>query len=212
MLNVDIKKHLADFSLEIKFSIGNGTLVLLGHSGCGKTTTLRCIAGLTIPDEGSIVHNEQVLFSSSDGIAVAPCKRGVGYMFQDYALFPHMTVKKNIWYGVKKKDAKAQEMYERLLELLKIKPLVQRGIAGLSGGEKQRVALARALMAEPSILLLDEPLSALDRQSRLEMQQELKDLQRHWRIPFIMVTHDEEEAKFLGDELIFLEKGKQLSQ
>lgn len=209
MLHVDIKKKLADFTLELQYSLDNDILVLFGPSGCGKTTTLRCIAGLTQPDEGEIRHGERVLFSSAKKVFMPPRARNVGYMFQDFALFPHMNVKKNIWYGVKQADAKAQALYERLVELLKIGHLADRFIGRLSGGEKQRVALARALMAEPDILLLDEPLSSLDRATRLELQAELKRMHELWRIPFVLVTHDLQEAEALSNRILFIENGRQ---
>lgn len=212
MLEVAIEKKLAHFTLQLDFSVENNIMVLFGPSGCGKTTTLRCIAGLANPDEGTIVHNRKVLFSSETRTVVPPRLRNVGYMFQELALFPHMNVRKNIWYGVKQQESQAYELYERLLSLLKIEHLADRFIAQLSGGEKQRVALARALMAEPDILLLDEPLSALDRTTRLELQAELKKLQEIWNIPFILVTHDQDEAKALGDEFLFIEMGRQVVQ
>lgn len=196
--------------LDIEFSLKNDVLVLFGHSGCGKTTTLRCLAGLLKPDEGSIIHDGQVLFSSQDKVFLPPQVRKVGYMFQEYALFPHMDVRKNIWYGVKKADDKAQNLYARLIELLKIEHLTARFISQLSGGEKQRVALARALMAEPGILLLDEPMSALDRTTRLELQSELKRMHELWNIPFVLVTHDLDEAETLSDQIIFMEHGRQV--
>lgn len=211
MLAVDIAKKLADFTLTIQFSVDNDILVLFGHSGCGKTTTLRCIAGLADPDSGTISHDGRVLFSSAPRRSVPPSRRNVGYMFQDYALFPHLNVKHNIWYGVKQKGARATELYEKLLATLKIEHLPSRAISQLSGGEKQRVALARALMAEPAILLLDEPLSSLDSQTRLELRGELKKLQRLWQIPFVLVTHDLAEAQAIGDRLLFLEMGRQVS-
>lgn len=209
MLQVTMKKKLSDFTLDIQFAVENNILVLFGPSGAGKTTILRAIAGLVKPDEGTIIHNERILFSSAPKIFMPPQLRRVGYMFQEFALFPHLDVKSNIWYGVKKNTSKSQELYERLLGLLRIEHLTTRFIDKLSGGEKQRVALARALMAEPAILLLDEPLSALDIDTRLELQSELKSIQGIWNIPFILVTHDLSEAKALGDQFLFLEKGRQ---
>lgn len=209
MLQVTVKKKLADFTLDIQFSVANKILVLLGPSGAGKTTILRAIAGLLRPDEGTIAHGERILFSSAAKTFVPPQLRRVSYMFQEFALFPHMDVKTNIWYGVKKNNKAANELYERLIELLHIEHLTTRYIANLSGGEKQRVALARALMAEPEILLLDEPLSALDSDTRLELQEELKRIQGLWNIPFVLVTHDRAEAKALGDKFLFMEKGRQ---
>ena len=180
MLSVNITKQLPDFSLKIQFHIERDILVLFGPSGCGKTTTLRSIAGLLRPDDGKIVYDGQVFFDSDTGVFVPPCDRHVGYMFQEYALFPHMNVRKNVWYGVRHHHHEANAMYENLMNLLKIEHLEKRNIAQLSGGEKQRVALARALMAQPRILLLDEPLSALDKATRLELQQELKNMQELW--------------------------------
>ena len=209
MLSVNITKKLNDFTLEVKFSLENDILVLFGPSGCGKTTTLRCLAGLLKPDTGYITHNGVVLFSADAEVFVPPRQRRVGYMFQDYALFPHLNVRKNIFYGVKQQGGKAEELYGRLMSLLKIGHLAGRYVDQLSGGEKQRVALARALMAEPTILLLDEPSSSLDQVTRQELQTELKELQKLWRIPFVIVTHDPEEARSLGDRFLFLDCGRQ---
>lgn len=208
MLEVDIQKHFSDFTLQVNFKISEQILVLFGPSGCGKTTTLRCIAGLLKPNAGKIVFNDQVFYDSHANIFLAPQARRVGYMFQDYALFPHMNVKRNIWYGAKKNNDTANVLYEKLLGLLKIDHLAKRRIQELSGGERQRVALARALMAEPNMLLLDEPLSALDQKTRRELQIELKNFQRLWRIPFILVTHDSTEAKTMGDEFFLIKEGR----
>lgn len=212
MLAVDIKKNLSDFTLNISFTVPNKTLVLFGPSGCGKTTILRCIAGLLKPDEGSIVSNGTTFYSSKTATHLPPRTRNISYMFQDFALFPHINVKHNIWYGVKTHNQQANDLYEKLITLLKIEHLPHRRINQLSGGEKQRVAMARALMAEPQILLLDEPLSALDTQSRYELQDELKKLQEIWNIPFILVTHSPEEAQALGSEILFLHRGQQVSE
>lgn len=211
MLSVDITKQLPDFTLQIQFTIQQDILVLFGPSGCGKTTTLRCIAGLLKPDAGHIEHEGRTLFDSASHTFIPPRDRQVGYMFQDFALFPHMSVRRNIWYGAKKRGPETVQMYEKLVNLLKIEYLVNRHIGQLSGGEKQRVALARALMAEPKILLLDEPLSSLDHSTRLELQAELKQMQQLWGIPFILVTHNPEEANTMGSRLLFIEKGKQVA-
>lgn len=210
MLAVDICKQMPDFTLQVQFKVEKNILVLFGPSGAGKTTILRCIAGLAKPDEGSIVCGDQVLYSGAGKVFTPPCSRSVGYMFQEYALFPHMNVRKNIMYGVKKADQQTSERYRNLLEMLRISHLPERPIAQLSGGEKQRVALARAIMAKPRVLLLDEPLSALDNHIRQEMRAELKALQKHWEIPFVMVTHDLEEAKQVGAEVFYIDKGRRL--
>lgn len=212
MLSVDISYKLPDFSLNLQFNVERDILVLFGPSGCGKTTTLRSIAGLVRPDAGRIVFNGKVFFDAAAGIFAPPCERQIGYMFQDFALFPHMNVRKNIWYGVKQHGQAAQAMYEKLLGLLKIEHLGQRFVGQLSGGEKQRVALARALMAQPKLLLLDEPLSSLDKETRLELQEELMEMQNLWKIPFVLVTHDPEEAETMGGQVLFLEKGRQVER
>ena len=210
MLSVDIIKNLPDFSLSIRFSIERDILVLFGPSGCGKTTTLRSIAGLLQPDGGRIVNDGEVFFDSTNKIFIPPRQRRIGYMFQDFALFPHMNVYRNIWYGVRDHDQEARQMYEKLTNLLKIGHLAERSPGQLSGGEKQRVALARALMAQPKILLLDEPLSSLDTETRREVRNELREMQRIWNIPFILVTHDPDEARFLGDQVLYMQKGRQV--
>ncbi|MBP2651371.1 MAG: potA 1 [Firmicutes bacterium] len=211
MLTVDITKQLPDFALQIKFAINDAVLVLFGPSGCGKTTLLRCLAGLLKPDAGKIIHDQQTFFNSSTGIFIPPRQRQISYMFQDYALFPHLNVQENIWYGAKRQNPEAPHTYEQLLSLLNIEHLPKRYIYKLSGGEKQRVALARALMAEPKILLLDEPLSALDTVTRINLHSELKKIQKLWQIPFILVTHDLKEAKSMGDQVLFLDQGQQVT-
>ena len=210
MLSVDITKNLPDFSLSIRFSIERDILVLFGPSGCGKTTTLRSIAGLLQPDGGRIVNDGEVFFDAAGKIFIPPRQRRIGYMFQDFALFPHMSVYRNIWYGVRDHDRESRHMYEKLTSLLKIGHLAERSPGQLSGGEKQRVALARALMAQPKILLLDEPLSSLDTETRREVRNELREMQRIWDIPFILVTHDPDEARFLGDQVLYMQKGRQV--
>ncbi|MFA6075148.1 MAG: ATP-binding cassette domain-containing protein [Negativicutes bacterium] len=210
MLSVDIAKKLPDFNLKITFSVDNNVLVLFGPSGCGKTTILRCIAGLLKPDTGSIVYNGQTFYDSAKNEFMLPRFRHIGYMFQDYALFPHMNVRNNIWYGIKQRTARVSEIYQKLTATLKVEHLEKRRVYELSGGEKQRVALARALIVEPKILLLDEPLSSLDNETRFELQSELLDIHKLWKIPFVVVTHDRDEAKTLGDQILFIDKGRQV--
>jgi len=207
MLEVQIKKRLPHFLLDVEWKMNDEIVVLFGPSGSGKTTILNCIAGLEDPDEGFIGLNQQAFFHRKhESLSVQ--KRNIGYLFQDYALFPHMTVEKNITYGVKRKDKKASELIDSLFYVLGIRHLMKKYPRQISGGEKQRVALARALAMEPSMLLLDEPLSALDEETRIECQDELLRLHQIWRIPFIIVTHDRNEAGKLGDRILFLEKGK----
>lgn len=205
MLDVRMIKKLAHFEVDVQFQMDKEIVVFVGPSGSGKTTVLNAIAGLVKPDFGLISLNQKIFFR--DGMTMLPPrKRNVGYLIQDYALFPHMTVAKNIAYGVHKKESK--DMVEKLTSLLKISHLLSKYPHQISGGEKQRVALARALATEPSILLLDEPLSALDRETRIDCQDELLRLHDLWKIPFLIVTHDREEARKLGDRIIFMESGQ----
>ncbi len=177
----------------------------LGPSGCGKTTTLRIIAGLEVPDEG------RVLFDDIDVTDWPPHKRGVGMVFQNYALWPHMSVFDNIAYGLKIRKIPQPEIKNRVkevLELVRLEGLENRYPHQLSGGQQQRVALARALVVEPKLLLLDEPLSNLDAKLRIEMREELKELQRRLGITTIYVTHDQEEAMVLSDRIAIMNNGR----
>lgn len=211
MLEVNITKRLSHYDLDIEFSMEDEILVLFGPSGSGKTTILNLIAGLSQPDVGRVKLGDKYFFK--DGSSSMPVQdRNVGMLFQDYALFPHMTARKNIWYGMKHKKGDHSLILERLMEVLGIQRLLEKYPHEISGGEKQRVALARALATEPSILLLDEPLSALDKQSRIDCQDELLRLHKMWKIPFIIVTHDMEEAEKLGDHILFLDQGKIVGQ
>ena len=188
-----------------------GFITLLGPSGCGKTTTLRMIAGLETPTSGKITIGGKVVFDSEKGINISPDKRNVGFLFQNYALWPHMTVYKNIAFGLenmkwKKEDIKAR--VTELLAMLKIDELGDRYPSELSGGQQQRVAIARALVNRPQVLLLDEPLGALDLRLRKDMQNELKNIQQRMGITFIYVTHDQEEALTMSDTIVVMNKGK----
>lgn len=177
---------------------------LLGPSGCGKTTILRIIAGLEIPDGG------QVIFDSRDVTWTPPYERGTGMVFQNYALWPHMKVFENVAYGLRVRKTKSDDLKRRVksvLELVQLEGLEDRFPTQLSGGQQQRVALARALVIEPSVLLLDEPLSNLDARLRIEMREELKKIQKKLGITTIYVTHDQEEALVLSDRLAIVNKG-----
>ena len=183
-----------------------GELVsLLGPSGCGKTTTLRLIAGFEFPDQGA------VMIDGKDVSALAPNKRGLGMVFQNYSLFPHLTVGENIGFGlrmsgVKKSDIQAS--VRRMLDLIRLPSIADRRISQLSGGQQQRVALARAIVNDPSVLLLDEPLGALDKNLREGMQFEIRRLQRDLGITSVMVTHDQEEAMTMSDRIVVMDQGK----
>lgn len=211
MLEASLTKILWHFTLDVQLKADNQILILLGPSGSGKTTILHLLAGLFKPDEGFIKINERILYSSGEKINNPPQSRNVGYLFQNYALFPHMTVRQNVIYGLKSKgcrqDGSALDPLE-LLDSFGVGHLIDRYPSQLSGGEKQRVALARALVVQPNLLLLDEPFSALDRNTRISLRQELKKLQQQWQIPFVLVTHDEEDAHFMGDVIVTLENGQ----
>lgn len=185
-------------------------VTLLGPSGCGKTTTLRMIAGLETPTSGEILIDGKVVYSSNKGINVPPNKRNVGFLFQNYALWPHMTVYKNIAFGLEnlkwKKD-KIKARVEELLKMLKIEEFAKRYPSELSGGQQQRVAIARTLAPNPQVLFMDEPLSNLDAKLRLEMRTELKRLHMETNSTFVYVTHDQLEAMTLATEVCLMEKG-----
>ena len=178
---------------------------LLGPSGCGKTTTLRMIAGFEVPDEGRILLKDQ------DATSVSPNRRPVNMVFQQYALFPHMSIYDNVAFGLKVKRVPRSEHKERIDDILRVVALQgmeRRRPRQLSGGQQQRVALARALAVEPRILLLDEPFGALDKNLRLDMQIEVKRLQRQFGITAILVTHDQEEAMSLADRIAVMNRGR----
>ncbi len=180
-------------------------ITLLGSSGCGKTTTLRIIAGLESPDEG------RVLLEGRDMTDAEPNKRDVNTVFQSYALFPHMTVEQNVGYALKLRKRPKTEIKEevkRMLELVQLSGFEKRRPGELSGGQKQRVAIARSLINRPKLLLLDEPLGALDLQLRRQMQQELKRLQKKLGITFIYITHDQEEALNMSDRIAVMREGR----
>ena len=191
---------------ELDLSIGNGEFVtLLGASGCGKTTTLRIIAGFLEPDEGEVYFDSQLING------VPPHKRKVNTIFQRYALFPHYNVFDNIAYGLKVRHLPKAEIKERVNEMLKLVNLEgfgHRRVSKLSGGQQQRVAIARALINHPQVLLLDEPLAALDLKLRKDMQKELKNIQKALGITFIFVTHDQEEALSMSDTVVVMDGGK----
>lgn len=210
MILVDIEKTLygskGTFKLEVSFEIHEKEfLALFGNSGVGKTTILRIIAGLEKPDRGIVKIGDSIYFDSYKNINLPPQKRKVGFVFQNYALFPNMTVYENIAYVMDKEDK--GKIYS-LLEMFEIDGLKDRYPITLSGGQKQRVAFARALARQPEILLLDEPLSALDYNLRLNLQNELKNIHENYGLTTLLVSHDKAEIFKLADRVIFIENGK----
>jgi molybdate transport system ATP-binding protein len=187
---------------------GASVTVLFGPSGCGKTTVLRCLAGLEQPEEGAIQFGAETWFDARQNISLAPQQRGIGFVFQDYALFPHLTVAGNVGYGLTGLTAADREQRIReLLERFSLTAVAHQRPRQLSGGQQQRVALARALGCRPRLLLLDEPLSALDAALREELRGELRRLLAACAIPVLLVTHDRAEALALGDELVVMSGG-----
>src|SRR5215208_3477440 len=205
---VDLVKRFADVTAVagINLSMPSGEFFsLLGPSGCGKTTTLRLIAGFERPDEG------QILLDGVDMVQTPPHKRNVNTVFQNYALFPHLSVAENVAFGLRYQDVSKQEAKQKVadaLELVRLQGLERRRPSQLSGGQQQRVALARALILNPAVLLLDEPLGALDAKLRKALQIELKALQEQVGITFVYVTHDQEEALTMADRLAVMNEGR----
>lgn len=214
MLSAYIQKafcsdHRITFTLDCSFRIPQGISVLFGPSGSGKTTILRSIAGIVRPDAGRIELAGRLYFDSATKINVPIQKRRIGFVFQDYLLFPHWNAIQNISYGMRSSAPKMRrERAFQLLDSLGIEHAADRRPHQLSGGEQQRVALARALASDPAILLLDEPMSALDAETRLRLLGELKELQRKWQIPFLYVTHSPADAVRVGDFLILVRAGR----
>ena len=218
MLNVAIKKQFASngragFALSADFAARQGITVLFGASGSGKTTTLRSIAGMVTPDAGRISLGDAVYFDSAARVDLAMQKRRVGFVFQDYLLFPHLTAAENVAYGAKARHEHArQQQVSELLELVGVDYAAGRRPAELSGGEQQRVALARALASDPAILLLDEPLSAVDVATRSRLLDEIVEVQRKTGIPFLYVTHSPADAVRIGDSLLVMSEGTIVQQ
>jgi molybdate transport system ATP-binding protein len=214
MLSVDIEKEFRAtgtpvFHLQINETFLPGFTVLFGPSGAGKSTLLDCIAGLLKPDKGKITFGEQVFFDAKTGMFLPPEKRRIGYVFQSLALFPHLTVEENIAYGTSKLAAdRRRERMERILQAFHIQKLRDRKPGLLSGGEKQRVALARSVITEPGALLLDEPLTGLDRGLRQAILEDLRSWNVERRIPIIYVTHNREEVDAIGDHVIAMADGQ----
>jgi molybdate transport system ATP-binding protein len=207
-LRVEIKKALPGFTLDVAWHAGDGVAVLFGPSGAGKTLTLQCLAGLLRPDAGRIVVDDRVLFDSARGVDLPPQARKVGYVFQGYALFPHLTVAENVGFGLRDRPrtARAGRVAE-VLERLGLRGLQTRYPRELSGGQRQRVALGRALAIDPALLLLDEPLSALDAPLRRALRDELREILRGWGTAAVLVTHDFTEAYRLADRIVVYDNG-----
>ncbi|GCE48128.1 molybdate transport system ATP-binding protein [Thermosporothrix hazakensis] len=216
MLRVAIDTHVHSFHLSLDFMAASGkTTVLLGESGAGKSTVLRALAGLLKPERGHISFDDAVYFDSEQRIAVPPQLRPFGYVFQDYVLFPHLTVFENVAFGLRAQRLPGTEVRRRVgetLERLNLTSFEQRKPTQLSGGQQQRVAIARALVLQPSLLLLDEPMAALDVQTRREVRQELRRLLQESGITAVLVTHHYLDALLFGHTILVLDRGRLIQQ
>ena len=208
-LEVDIRAGVPGFSLDVAWTAGDGVAVLFGPSGAGKTLTLHCLAGLLRPEAGRIVMDGRVLFDSAQGIHLPPQARRVGYVFQGSALFPHLTVQENVAFGLRHRPlAERTRRAAEVLARLDLGSLASRSPGDLSGGQRQRVAVARAIAMDPALMLLDEPLSALDLPLRRALRDELRLILDELHVPTVLVTHDFSEAYHLGDRMIVYDRGR----
>ena len=212
-LNAKLQKQfgarkLRSFALDVEFTAGQGVTVIFGPSGSGKTTVLECLAGLLEPDTGVIKIGGDVLFDSAQGTNLAPQERRIGYVFQDLALFPHMSAAENVGFGIRGNGDEKTRLVRDILERFHIAHLAANRPAEISGGERQRVALARALVTRPRLLLLDEPFSALDDELKLAIIADLRRWLEENQIPVLLVTHDRQEAEMMGDRALLLKEGR----
>ena len=207
-MQVSIQKQLEAFALQVSFVLAShGITVLWGASGSGKTTLLQCLAGLLRPDAGRIACREAVWFDAERGVCLAPERRRLGYDFQDVRLFPHLSVRSNMLFG-RRFRGPSRVSFEDVVALLGLGRLLHRTPSDLSGGEKQRVAVGRALLACPELLLMDEPLTGLDRGKREEIMAYVKAIPERFGVPVLYVTHSDAERRFLADRVLNLEDGK----
>ncbi|MFQ9364642.1 ATP-binding cassette domain-containing protein [Bilophila wadsworthia] len=205
---MSIQKQLEAFALQVSFVLAShGITVLWGASGSGKTTLLQCLAGLLRPDAGRIACREAVWFDAERGVCLAPERRRLGYVFQDVRLFPHLSVRSNMLFGRRFRGPSGVS-FEDVVALLGLGRLLHRTPSDLSGGEKQRVAVGRALLACPELLLMDEPLTGLDRGKREEIMAYVKAIPERFGVPVLYVTHSDAERRFLADRVLNLEDGK----
>jgi ABC-type sulfate/molybdate transport systems ATPase subunit len=213
ILEVSLHSELQGFTLDVAFHAEGGITALFGPSGAGKTLTLRHVAGLERAARGRIALGERLLFDGESGHHLPPRLRRVGYVFQEYAVFPHLDVAANIGFGLPgwSREARAERVQE-LIRTVGLTGFDRRRVRGLSGGERQRVALARALAPEPELLLLDEPFAALDFRVRRALRGSLRELQSATDVPMVLVTHSLQEVRELADHLVLLDRGRVLAE
>jgi molybdate transport system ATP-binding protein len=218
--DVDLSRRLqhgsAVFELAVAFRSDAPRLVLFGPSGAGKTQTLKALAGLVRPDGGHVRVAGRTLYARAEGIQLSPQQRRLGYVFQDYALFPHLTVRQNIVFALRTgwtnpPRGARDEGVDRWIETLHLQSVAEHHPHQISGGQRQRTALARALMNAPTALLLDEPFAALDRALRQRLRADLAALQRELKIPMLLITHDEDDVRVLADQVVHLHAGRVVS-
>jgi molybdate transport system ATP-binding protein len=216
-ISIDIRKTLADrgrhFALHAAFASSDDFVVLFGASGVGKSLTLQAIAGLQRPDSGIIRCGDRTLFDAERGIDLPIQERRIGYLFQDYALFPHLTVAQNVGFGLRRlwqlrPAPQKQRRVDEMLDVFELRDLATAYPRDLSGGQRQRAALARALIKQPDLLLLDEPFAALNPILRAKMRVELTRIRDHFQVPVILITHDQEDVEAFGETLVLYEDGK----
>ena len=207
-LQVDLEKKVKTGTIQLEFSLENEVLGILGRSGCGKSVTLKCIAGILQPEKGKIQLDDRVLYDSGRNISRKARERRIGYLFQNYALFPNLTVLENICFSLKRSDREGQAYARELMERFYLTEVADSYPAILSGGQQQRTAMARMLAARPEVLLLDEPFSALDSFLRREMEREVREVLKSFGGVSILVSHNKEEIRRLTQRCMVMEQGK----
>jgi molybdate transport system ATP-binding protein len=212
-IRIKAKKKMGAFSMALNADISGDRIGIFGDSGSGKSTIVNLISGLLQPDNGEIFLDDEALFSSQQGINLPPEQRRIAIVFQQAMLFPHLSVKNNLLYGYKRCRAEHRNIKpEALIELLKLKPLLERGVNRLSGGEKQRVALGRAVLANPRLLLMDEPLSALDDTLRFQIIPYLRSVSEEFNIPYLFISHSIMEMQLMTDQILVVNNGEMLEE
>ncbi|MEP7041722.1 MAG: ATP-binding cassette domain-containing protein [Dokdonella sp.] len=212
MIELSLRHRVGDLELDLDFQSEARTLALFGNSGAGKTCVLNAIAGLLVPQAGRVVLDGETLLDTSHGLCVPASLRRIGYVFQDGRLFPHLSVRRNLLYGAGAEDAAGRYEFAQIVELLELGPLLQRRPRTLSGGERQRVAVGRALLSKPRALLLDEPLTGLHADARLQVLDYLRKLKRELQVFTVLVTHHADEVAALADEVVRISMGRVVRQ
>ncbi|MDE2445614.1 MAG: molybdenum ABC transporter ATP-binding protein [Alphaproteobacteria bacterium] len=207
-LSLDVRHRLGTFEIDVRFESAGGVCALFGPSGAGKTTLVNMIAGLINPQQGRIVVSGQVMFDSNDGTNLPPPARAVGYVFQDARLFPHLSVQQNLKYGRWFSKRRGTAEFDKTVDILGLGALLRRKPVTLSGGEKQRVAIGRALLSNPRLLLMDEPLAALDQARKDDILNTIEKMRDAFKIPIVYVSHSVAETDRLATQIVHIESGR----